>query len=523
MWIGTRILTYAYAYIRANTDSSKLPSMTTIYLLAITYGIWVIFKQIGYYRRLPPGPWGIPYFGYLLFLKRMSPQAWYRKMAEQYGDIFSVKMGNNLVVCIGSAKLLKDLFYRSDSTGRPHTPLNELLGGHGIVLSEGDLWKKQRQFLHEKFRALGIKLWPNQRFEKFIIMEIQEFLTKLEASSGKPVDPTDLLGRHIHNVICQLMMSFRFEENDDKFAKFNEIVSRGMKLFGSVHIGEHIREYLLLPGKKAVLNEIKRNLQDVSKFHGDRLSERIQQRNGHSGFREPSDLLDHYLDHVEGSKKTDGVDDLFPDVDPNKQIIQVMNDLFSAGMETSLSTLSWSVVMMIREPKVAGKVRDELRQVLPPGHLVTLEHRAKLPYTEAVLFETLRRVSVVPLGTTHVNTRPLKIGEYVIPAGTHIIPLLQKMGMDPETYPEPEKFKPERFLKDGQLRVPDSFMQFGVGQRMCLGTQLARMELFLFFANLMNSFDFTLPYGVDEPELQGVMGSMHAPAPFTVNFRKLES
>lgn len=77
------------------------------------------------------GPWGLPILGRLLELKRTSPHAWYVKMSEQYGEIFSVKLGSHLIVCVGSAKLVKDLFSRSDSTNRPQTPLNKLLGGLG--------------------------------------------------------------------------------------------------------------------------------------------------------------------------------------------------------------------------------------------------------------------------------------------------------------------------------------------------------------------------------------------------------
>lgn len=74
-----------------------------------------------------------------------------------------------------------------------------------------------------------------------------------------------------------------------------------------------------------------------------------------------------------------------------------------------------------------------------------------------------------------------KIENYTIPPGTHIIPLISKMNVDPELYPEPYKFDPERFIKKGQLQVSETFAQFGIGQRMCLGTQLARMELFYSF------------------------------------------
>lgn len=82
-----------------------------------------------------------------------------------------------------------------------------------------------------------------------------------------------------------------------------------------------------------------------------------------------------------------------------------MNDLFSAGMETSRTSILWCLIMMLREKEAAEKVRKQLRKVVQVGQIVTLEHRPFLPYIEGVIYETLRMVSVVPLGTTHVNTR----------------------------------------------------------------------------------------------------------------------
>ncbi|KOB73148.1 Cytochrome P450 CYP18B3 [Operophtera brumata] len=179
-----------------------------------------------------------------------------------------------------------------------------------------------------------------------------------------------------------------------------------------------------------------------------------------------------------------------------KQIVQVMNDLFSAGMDTSRTALIWCLVMMMREPDVAQRVRKDLHKVVGASQMITLKHRSQLP--------------------------EWKITNYTIPPGSHIIPLINKMNVDPELYPDPYKFEPERFIKKGQLQVLDTFAQFGIGQRLCLGTQLARMELFLFLANLMNQYEFYMPQGQQVPGLEGICGSIHSPVPFDLCFKRLE-
>lgn len=88
-----------------------------------------------------------------------------------------------------------------------------------------------------------VSLWSTN-CENFQV-EIDELMMELNQFEGKAVNPAHVLGRHIHNVICQLMMSFRFTADDAEFKLFNEKVSRGMRLFGLVLIGEHVKAYLV--------------------------------------------------------------------------------------------------------------------------------------------------------------------------------------------------------------------------------------------------------------------------------------
>lgn len=119
--------------------------------------------------------------------------------------------------------------------------------------------------------------------------------------------------------------------------------------------------------------------------------------------------------------------------------------------------------------------------------------------------------------------RDWTIGKYTIPAGTHIVPLIHRMNMDPDIYMEPEQFRPERFIRDGKFTITDTFMQFGIGQRMCIGNLLARMELFLFFSNIMNNYEFRMPEGEDIPGMDGILGATHAPIPYKLVFTKLQA
>ncbi len=90
--------------------------------------------------------------------------------------------------------------------------------------------------------------------------------------------------------------------------------------------------------------------------------------------------------------------------------------------------------------------------------------------------------------------------------------------MDPDNWDNPEEFRPERFLsEDGKTVVkPDQFIPFGVGQRMCLGDQLAEKELFIFFASLLHTFDLKPQEDKPLPNLRGVAAVTITPTDFEV-------
>jgi 26-hydroxylase len=106
---------------------------------------------------------------------------------------------------------------------------------------------------------------------------------------------------------------------------------------------------------------------------------------------------------------------------------------------------------------------------------------------------------------------------YKIPAGCHVIPLINTVHMDPNLWENPEVFNPSRFLDAaGNVQKPEFFIPFGVGRRMCLGNVLARMELFMFFTAMMHNFDITLPEGAALPSLKGNPGVTISPDRFAV-------
>ena len=124
-------------------------------------------------------------------------------------------------------------------------------------------------------------------------------------------------------------------------------------------------------------------------------------------------------------------------------LLNVLLDLFVAGSDTTAVTLDWAMLFMIQNPDIQTKVRQELNQNIGSKKL-KMSDKNNIPYTEAVIHEIQRRGNIAPLSLIHQTTTNIDIGPYSVPSKTRIIPFIGDILNDPEHFPEPSKFKPER-------------------------------------------------------------------------------
>jgi cytochrome P450 len=159
------------------------------------------------------------------------------------------------------------------------------------------------------------------------------------------------------------------------------------------------------------------------------------------------------------------------------------------------------------------------------SNLVNASQRPNLPYTEATLHEIWRCGPVGPLAATRCARENTKIGNHIIYAGTVVFPNLYTMTTDPKVWgPDVDKFNPDRFLTTGHPKNNLAFKNdcwdfvFGTGRRKCLGESVARIENFLFFANLLKHFKLEIPNGCSIPTTRPKDGMTIGPQHFPVKF-----
>lgn len=198
------------------------------------------------------------------------------------------------------------------------------------------------------------------------------------------------------------------------------------------------------------------------------------------------DLLDMLIDVAEDSSAEVKLS--------RENIKSFVLDIFVAGTDTSALTLEWGLAELINHPAILRKAQDEIDAVVGKKRLVQESDAVNLPYLQAIIKETMRLHPSGPM-IPRRSTRDTKIKGYDVPANTTVFVNIWAMGRDPEQWPEPLEFRPERFLEEpGQkLDVRGQHFElipFGSGRRLCPGTSLALQFVPCALAALLQCFDW---------------------------------
>jgi cytochrome P450 len=165
----------------------------------------------------------------------------------------------------------------------------------------------------------------------------------------------------------------------------------------------------------------------------------------------------------------------------DEEIRDELKTLVAAGHETTASALAWTFDRILAEPHVLEKVLSEVKEATAQGS--TAAGLAKLEYLDAVIKEALRLRPIIPI-VARVVKAPFELGGHVIPPGTVLAPCIYLAQRRPESFPEPERFFPERWI--GKKVDPNTWLPFGGGGRRCIGMGFALLEMKIVLATVLS-------------------------------------
>ncbi|WP_131756421.1 cytochrome P450 [Actinomadura fibrosa] len=166
-----------------------------------------------------------------------------------------------------------------------------------------------------------------------------------------------------------------------------------------------------------------------------------------------------------------------------------------AAHHTTGVAISWTLYLLAKHPDAAARVAKELDDVLGDRAVPEYGDLKRLTYLDMVLREAMRLYPPGPYGAREA-TEDLVLGDYTVPAGTTIFYPFWAVHMNPEYWPDPQVFDPERFTPEASAKRPRlAYIPFGIGPRSCEGAVLATVEAELVLASLLKRFRLELPAG----------------------------
>ncbi|OWF50503.1 Vitamin D(3) 25-hydroxylase [Mizuhopecten yessoensis] len=337
--------------------------------------------------------------------------------------------------------------------------------------------------------------FSSKHFQDIADEEFRCVLNQFHALNGQAVDPVDLLLPSF----CKLVGGFFSGKH----------LKDGDPILESIIAMDHDGDVMIQPQVHGILGKFPW-LRHCCGFYGNLYSNVIKQRES---------LFQSLVTEMKETVNKDNVQcfshqllswkEAESDWLTDEHINGMLLDLINTSVLTTKSVMSGMIFMWLHLPDVQQKMREEIDLVIGRDRLPTIEDGKSMPYVQACIYELLRYQSHLPMTAAHANIdHEVEIEGFTIPKGTVIMGNLYGAHHDEELWDDPWEFRPERFLKDDGTPVPRDHashrnsIAFGVGERKCVGKEMAYNRMFLYTVHLLRTFEFL-------PEVDTVLPPHH--------------
>ncbi|KAI1695878.1 cytochrome p450 domain-containing protein [Ditylenchus destructor] len=440
-------------------------------------------------RNLPPGPIPLPILGNVLTIARQKPgYDAFLRWQKQYGPVYTFWMAEQPVVAITDYKTIKETFIQDGDTYAGRNMFNEhmrlMRDGtiNGVILPEGEEWRENRRFSLQALREFGM---GKSEAEAKILIESDYLIDSLkkELKSGiREHNMIKWIDLAVGSIINQLLFGYRFSGgNEEEFETLKNVMDEIMMTFAypafiTVIFWPALRKFPIFSSAFQRMKQLTERNDGFIKAQIKEYTKKFESE-GLADIKEGLPFVGSYLRaKQQSSGKVNDGSILFRD----DALLHFCSDLWTAGQETTSTTLSFGILYLLLDVDVQSKMQHELDTVVAADEKVIIAHKSRLPYTNAVI-----NISCVLF--------------------------------DEKIFPESHRFKPERFLdKNGQLLKVEELIPFSIGKRICLGESLARMELFLLIANIFHMFKVRPVDPLNPPTAEKIPGFTVRATPYKV-------
>jgi cytochrome P450 family 135 len=419
--------------------------------------------------ELPPGPSRPSLINAVRFAR--DPLAYIRSFYRRYGPVAKSRFpGLGLMVYVAEPELVKRIFTGDSSVfhaGEANaTVLEPAVGTNSLLTLDDTPHMRHRKLLLPPFHGENVKRWEGT------IREITE-----RDIETWPVGVPFSLRSHTQRITLDVILRAVFGVRDDtRFKRAQVLVDRFARRAHPIVLYRFARHDL---GPWSPWTRFKHARAALDEF----LYEEIAMRREESDVADRDDVLSLLL------QATDEDGQLMTDRELRDELVT----LIGAGHETTATALAWAFERLLRTPAAL----DRLERSLPDGD----------EYLEAAIKETLRIRPVITDAARRL-TRDIELAGYRVPAGAIVMPAIAALHFREDIYPEPEQFRPERFLEG----APESYawIPFGGGVRRCIGASFAQFEMRVVIRAILERAELRAADGT--PERPRVRNITSAPA-----------
>lgn len=388
---------------------------------------------------LPPGPRMPAVAQTLNWVVR--PQRFLERCRERYGDIFTIKIaGSGTWVVCADPEDLKRVFTGDPNVmraGEGNTLLRPVLGPYAIITQDGEE--------HLRVRKLVLPPFHGERMQSYGDVIVEATRKQIESW---PVGEPFPLSPSMRTITLDVIVRAIFGIDDPQRAE--QMLGALGSLLDGLGNARALARAIYLSAERLERNRGFRAMIDPV---DEAILVEVRRRRGESGLAEREDILSMLVQarYADGSAMSD------------EELVSVLKALLVAGHDTTATALAWAFERLLRYEDVFARLLEEV---------LAGESEA---YLDAVVKETLRIRDVFPITPPRVLADSVEIAGYTIPAGAQLVAGIHLVHNDPNVYPEPERFLPERFLD----RQPGTYtlIPFGGGVRRCIGAAFAQFEM----------------------------------------------
>ncbi|KAH4117801.1 hypothetical protein HBI62_070710 [Parastagonospora nodorum] len=491
--------------------------LTVASLLILASGVAYTFSRYLWrkdVRPLPPGPKGIPFLGNVNDMPKpgvLECHHWL-KHKDLYGPISSVTAMGQTFIIINDPDIAFELLRDRAAihSSRPCPVFSgDMVGfaGATAMIPYNDTWKIHRKIITQ----VASSNKSIAAFDRAQEIESAHFLLNV-------LDSPEKLFKHLQNeagsVVLRITYGYIAAHGADPLVEvaaqtmldFSVSTVPGMWMVDYLPFLRYVPGWLPGTGFKKTARQMAMRLKQCTDQPYEWVKQQMREK------RHTTSFVSEFIENTSTETEMEFI---------HKWAAM---SLFLAGVDTTSSSLMIFFLAMMVYPEVQKKASEEIDHVIGRSRLPVAADRDKLPYIMAMVKETHRWHLVLPLGFPHSNIEQDIYRGYRIPKGSILLPNNWHFTHDPEVYPDPMAFKPERHLDTPTHKAepdPRKFI-FGYGRRICPGRYVADNALFITIAQSLAVFDITKPTEngkIVEPNVEFKPGTFSHPLPYRCSIK----